>query len=46
VGDAYKKKGLAPAVDRMKMCQLAVDQYNSDSMVVMVDDWEARQVRI
>jgi nicotinic acid mononucleotide adenylyltransferase len=36
VGDAYDKKGLAPAEHRIKMCQLATQ----DSPFVMVDPWE------
>ncbi|KAJ2960443.1 hypothetical protein NQZ79_g4233 [Umbelopsis isabellina] len=40
VSDAYKKEGLAPAVDRVKMCQLAVE---STSDWLMVDSWESRQ---
>jgi nicotinamide mononucleotide adenylyltransferase len=45
VGDAYKKKGLAPASDRVTMCQLAVDSVDSASQnFVMVDPWEALQV--
>jgi len=36
VGDAYKKKGLAPAPDRLAMCKLAV----ASSNWLMVDDWE------
>ncbi|KAH8965738.1 hypothetical protein BDL97_04G132300 [Sphagnum fallax] len=39
VGDAYDKKGLAPAEHRIKMCQLATQ----DSPFVMVDPWEAKQ---
>ncbi|RDL36511.1 Nicotinamide-nucleotide adenylyltransferase [Venustampulla echinocandica] len=38
VGDAYKKKGLAPAGDRLRMCELAVDE---TSNWLMVDPWEA-----
>jgi nicotinamide mononucleotide adenylyltransferase len=41
VGDAYKKKGLAPAVHRVKMCDLAVD----GTSWLMTDTWEALQVR-
>lgn len=38
VGDAYKKKGLAPANHRVNMCQLAAD---NTSKWLMVDTWEA-----
>jgi len=38
VGDAYKKKGLAPANHRVKMCQLAAE---NTSKWLMVDTWEA-----
>jgi nicotinic acid mononucleotide adenylyltransferase len=40
VSDGYMKEGLAPAKDRVAMCQLAVD---CTSDWLMVDDWEARQ---
>jgi len=43
VGDAYKKKGLAPATDRVQMCELAVSQYEHGNMFTMVDTWEALQ---
>lgn len=43
VGDAYKKKGLAPAKDRVNMCQLAVENQDQDSEFIMVDTWEAVQ---
>jgi len=43
VGDAYKKKGLAPASHRVKMCELATNQYDHGSMFIMVDTWEALQ---
>jgi len=39
VTDAYKKKGLASATDRVKMCELATQ--SSDWL--MVDDWESKQ---
>ncbi|KAL2206337.1 Nucleotidylyl transferase [Sarocladium strictum] len=39
VGDAYKKKGLAPAHHRVNMCQLATE---NTSKWLMVDDWEAK----
>nr|GEW17343.1 nicotinamide/nicotinic acid mononucleotide adenylyltransferase isoform X1 [Tanacetum cinerariifolium] len=39
VNDAYKKKGLIPAVHRITMCQLAC----KSSEFVMVDTWEAKQ---
>ena len=39
VNDAYKKKGLAPAQQRVEMCKLAADT----SGIVMVDSWEAQQ---
>ncbi|KAL3422080.1 nicotinate nucleotide adenylyltransferase [Phlyctema vagabunda] len=38
VSDAYKKSGLAPAVHRLRMCELAVDQ-----TWMTVDPWEAIQ---
>jgi nicotinamide mononucleotide adenylyltransferase len=44
VGDAYKKKGLALAADRVQMCELAVSQYEGGNMFTMVDTWEALQV--
>ncbi|CAE7078762.1 unnamed protein product [Rhizoctonia solani] len=40
VSDKYKKAGLAPAVHRVRMCELAVDQTSS---WLMVDPWEASQ---
>ncbi|KAI8888806.1 hypothetical protein K501DRAFT_320719 [Backusella circina FSU 941] len=40
VSDGYMKEGLAPAKDRVAMCQLAVD---CTSDWLMVDSWEARQ---
>ncbi|CAE6471879.1 unnamed protein product [Rhizoctonia solani] len=40
VSDQYKKPGLAPAVHRVRMCELAVDQTSS---WLMVDPWEASQ---
>jgi len=40
VSDHYKKAGLAPAVHRVRMCELAVDQTSS---WLMVDPWEASQ---
>ncbi|KAH0457099.1 hypothetical protein IEQ34_015006 [Dendrobium chrysotoxum] len=39
VNDAYKKKGLLPAVHRLKMCEIACQS----SYFVMVDPWEANQ---
>lgn len=38
VGDAYKKRGLASATHRIRMCQMAADQ---TSGWIMVDPWEA-----
>lgn len=38
--DTYKKSGLAPAIHRVRMCELAVDQTSS---WLMVDPWEASQ---
>lgn len=38
--DKYQKPGLAPAVHRVRMCELAVDQ---TSNWLMVDPWEASQ---
>lgn len=38
VGDAYKKRGLASANHRIRMCELAADQ---TSNWIMVDPWEA-----
>ncbi|ODA82350.1 hypothetical protein RJ55_00857 [Drechmeria coniospora] len=38
VSDAYKKKGLAPAVHRIRMCELATE---NTSKWLMVDPWEA-----
>jgi nicotinamide mononucleotide adenylyltransferase len=43
VGNAYQKKGLAPAEHRVRMCQLAVDTQDQDSKFIMVDTWEALQ---
>ncbi|KAM0277841.1 hypothetical protein ACHAQH_005546 [Verticillium albo-atrum] len=40
VSDAYKKKGLARAHDRVEMCQLAV---KAARQPLMVDSWEAQQ---
>ncbi|KAG8958976.1 hypothetical protein FRC03_008562 [Tulasnella sp. 419] len=40
VSDHYKKTGLAPAIHRVRMCELAVDQTSS---WLMVDPWEAAQ---
>jgi nicotinamide mononucleotide adenylyltransferase len=42
VSDAYGKEGLAEAMHRVKMCQLAVE---STSDWLMVDSWESRQER-
>ena len=39
VNDAYQKKGLAPAQQRVEMCKLAAES----SDIVMVDSWEAQQ---
>lgn len=39
VNDAYKKKGLAQAKHRVKMCELATDS----SDWIMVDSWESEQ---
>ena len=39
VNDAYQKKGLAPAQQRVEMCKLAADTSN----IVMIDSWEAQQ---
>jgi nicotinamide mononucleotide adenylyltransferase len=36
----YKKSGLAPALDRVRMCELAVEH---TSTWLMVDPWEAGQ---
>lgn len=44
VGDAYKKKGLALASHRVKMCELAVNQTTHENHLIMVDTWEALQV--
>ena len=45
VGDAYKKKGLATAQDRIEMCELAVGHGQSEeSAFIMVDTWEPLQV--
>ena len=38
VSDAYKKKGLAPAHHRVRMCELATE---NTSKWLMVDPWEA-----
>ncbi|KAF2415415.1 nicotinamide mononucleotide adenylyl transferase [Tothia fuscella] len=43
VGDAYKKKGLAPAVHRVRMCELATSTMDAKSKFIMVDPWEALQ---
>ncbi len=43
MGDAYRKKGLAPAGDRVKMCELAVNTINHGNHFTMVDTWEALQ---
>ncbi|KAI1000464.1 hypothetical protein K3495_g7730 [Podosphaera aphanis] len=40
VSDLYKKAGLAEATDRLKMCELAVNEIQD---WVMVDPWEAQQ---
>lgn len=40
VSDAYKKKGLAPALHRVEMCQLAVKHARQP---LMVDPWEPQQ---
>ncbi|KAG8863448.1 hypothetical protein FRB96_008188 [Tulasnella sp. 330] len=40
VSDHYKKAGLAPAVHRVRMCELSVHQTSS---WLMVDPWEAAQ---
>ena len=39
VSSAYKKADLAPAEDRLRMCQLSTE----DSDWIDVDDWEIRQ---
>jgi nicotinic acid mononucleotide adenylyltransferase len=39
VGDEYRKKGLAPAKDRINMCQLAVSM--DERSFVMVDQVRA-----
>lgn len=38
MSDAYKKKGLAPASHRIRMCELATEM---SSKWLMVDSWEA-----
>jgi nicotinamide mononucleotide adenylyltransferase len=43
VGDAYQKKGLAPAAHRVRMCQLATNSADQKSKFIMVDQWEALQ---
>ena len=43
VGDAYKKKGLAPAKDRIKMCELATNTPDQKTKFIMVDTWEGLQ---
>src|SRR6202012_4515494 len=43
VGDAYKKKGLAPAAHRVRMCELATNTADQKSKFIMVDAWEALQ---
>lgn len=40
VSSYYKKAGLAPAIDRVRMCELAVEH---TSTWLMVDPWEAGQ---
>jgi nicotinic acid mononucleotide adenylyltransferase len=46
VGDAYKKKGLATAQDRIQMCELAVGHGQAEeSAFIMVDTWEPLQVK-
>ncbi|KAK4688350.1 nicotinamide mononucleotide adenylyltransferase, partial [Tremellales sp. Uapishka_1] len=40
VSSYYKKSGLAPALDRVRMCELAVE---NTSTWLMVDPWEAGQ---
>ncbi|KAF6809124.1 nicotinamide mononucleotide adenylyl transferase [Colletotrichum sojae] len=40
VSDAYKKRGLAPACHRRRMCEIAAEQ---TSKSLMVDPWEAEQ---
>jgi len=40
VSDRYKKSGLAPAIHRVRMCELAVEY---TSTWLMVDAWEATQ---
>lgn len=40
VSSHYKKAGLAPAIDRVRMCELAVEH---TSTWLMVDPWEAGQ---
>ncbi|KAI8238082.1 Nicotinamide/nicotinic acid mononucleotide adenylyltransferase 2 [Colletotrichum sp. SAR 10_96] len=40
VSDAYKKRGLAPACHRRRMCEIAAEQ---TSKFLMVDPWEAEQ---
>ncbi|KAG9008273.1 hypothetical protein FRB94_013633 [Tulasnella sp. JGI-2019a] len=40
VSDHYKKAGLAPAIHRVRMCELSVHQTSS---WLMVDPWEAAQ---
>lgn len=40
VSSYYKKSGLAPALDRVRMCELAVEH---TSTWLMVDPWEAGQ---
>jgi nicotinamide mononucleotide adenylyltransferase len=44
VGDAYKKKGLAPATHRLRMCELATITAQK-SKFIMVDAWEALQTK-
>ena len=39
VSDAYAKPGLVPGADRVRMCELAVQ----DSSWIMVDPWESSQ---
>lgn len=45
VGDAYKKKGLALAKHRVRMCELAASSVNEGQHFIMVDRWEALQVK-
>jgi nicotinamide mononucleotide adenylyltransferase len=45
VGDAYVKKGLAPAEHRVNMCRRAVESQDERTRFVMVDNWEALQTK-